>query len=231
MGHDVPVRLSVGIGIAVGTLTAANLLLHRVPTVAQVAVDVTLVGGLAAIASGAGLTVDEVGLARRKIPAGLRCGAVAAGLVAAGYTVAALLPMVRDAVVSDETPWSAVLLKVLVVIPLTTVLPEEFAFRGVLWGLLRKRSGRIWATVISSALFGLWHVQAALGGGSANDSIAGAIGSGPAGVALQVAGTVVFTGLAGVILCELRARSGSLVAPVLLHWAANGLGVLFVALI
>jgi membrane protease YdiL (CAAX protease family) len=32
--------------------------------------------------------------------------------------------------------------------------------------------------------------------------------------------------LAGVVLCWLRLRSGSLLAPVLLHWTVNGLGVI-----
>jgi uncharacterized protein len=35
-----------------------------------------------------------------------------------------------------------------------------------------------------------------------------------------------FTAAAGVLLCELRRRSGSLLAPAGLHWAVNGLGVL-----
>ena len=83
---------------------------------------------------------------------------------------------------------------------------------------------------MSSALFGLWHVLPALGGGAANESVAGIVGDGVAGTALRVAGTVIFTGLAGVLLCELRARSGSLLAPILLHWAVNAFGELFVQL-
>ncbi|MEP6561434.1 MAG: CPBP family intramembrane glutamate endopeptidase, partial [Nakamurella sp.] len=35
---------------------------------------------------------------------------------------------------------------------------------------------------------------------------------------------------AGVLFCELRARSGSLLAPALAHWAVNGLGVIFLQL-
>ena len=42
--------------------------------------------------------------------------------------------------------------------------------------------------------------------------------------------TVVFTSLAGVVLCWLRLRSNSLVAPVLAHWTVNGLGVIVAAL-
>ena len=43
---------------------------------------------------------------------------------------------------------------------------EELTFRGVLWGLLRRDRGARAATVLSSVLFGLWHVPAALGGGA-----------------------------------------------------------------
>ena len=45
------------------------------------------------------------------------------------------------------------------------VVAEELTFRGVLWGLLRRDRGARAATVLSSVLFGLWHVPAALGGG------------------------------------------------------------------
>ena len=86
------------------------------------------------------------------------------------------------------------------VIPLGTVMPEEFAFRGVLWGLLRRRSGRWAATLVSSGLFGVWHVAPALAGGPANEAVSGVIGGGGMGVVLRVVGTVLFTGAAGVLL-------------------------------
>jgi membrane protease YdiL (CAAX protease family) len=46
---------------------------------------------------------------------------------------------------------------------------------------------------------------------------------------VSVLGTVLFTSLAGVLFCELRRRSGSLLAPAGLHWATNALGVLAAA--
>ena len=49
------------------------------------------------------------------------------------------------------------------------------------------------------------------------------------GQAISVLGTVLFTSLAGVVFCELRRRSGSLLAPAGLHWAVNGLAVLAAA--
>ncbi len=45
----------------------------------------------------------------------------------------------------------------------------------------------------------------------------------------QVAGTVVFTTVAGLVFALLRQWSGSLLAPFLLHWATNGLGILAAA--
>ncbi len=111
------------------------------------------------------------------------------------------------------------------VIPLGTVLFEEVAFRGVLWGLLRSRHGIAWTTAASSALFGFWHVLPSLRLTDVNPAVAAVAGGGPRGQALAVAGAVVFTAAAGVLLCELR-RRGSLLAPLGLHWAVNGLGVL-----
>jgi membrane protease YdiL (CAAX protease family) len=55
--------------------------------------------------------------------------------------------------------------------------------------------------------------------------VAGLVGPGAGGRVVAVAGAVVFTAAAGVLLCELRRRSGSLLAPAGLHWAVNGLGV------
>ena len=54
--------------------------------------------------------------------------------------------------------------RVLVVIPLGTVLPEELAFRGLLLALLGRRYGVVAGILLSSGLFGLWHVVPSLGG-------------------------------------------------------------------
>jgi membrane protease YdiL (CAAX protease family) len=43
----------------------------------------------------------------------------------------------------------------------------------------------------------------------------------------SVVGTVAFTALAGVAFSHLRRRSDSVLASAGLHWATNGLGVLF----
>jgi membrane protease YdiL (CAAX protease family) len=228
------VRFGLSLCLTLGTMVSANVLSHRVvPQLqglpgAEAAVGLGLVGGLTVVARASDLSAADLGLARRTWASGLRWGGVAAAVVAAGYGIAALIPGIAGAVAGDAPSWPDALLKALVLIPLTTVIPEEYAFRGVLWGLLRRQSGRRVATAVSSALFGLWHVFPALGGGAANDSVAGVLGDGVAGAVLRVAGTVLFTGLAGVLFCELRDRSDSLLAPILLHWAVNGFGELFI---
>ena len=174
------------------------------------------------------LSAADLGLARERWRAGLQWGGAAAVLVLTAYAVASVV--VDDVGDPRYDTWPKAVVAALILIPLGTVIPEELVFRGVLWGLLRRARGTRIATVVSSMLFGLWHVVAALGGGPANDALAGAVGSGLMGTILGVLLTVVFTAVAGVVLCYVRQRSDSLLAPILLHWAANGAGVLFVLL-
>ena len=221
-------RASMTVSLLV--MACANVAGNWLPG-ASVAVGLGLTGALAVVARLSGLSAADLGLARSTWPAGLRWGGACVALAAAGYGIALLIPVVREAVAgSGSGSWAQTLLASLVVIPLATVIGEEFAFRGVLWGLLRRQSGRRVATAVSSALFGLWHVLPSLAGGAANEAVDGVVGGGAAGAALRVVGTVVFTGAAGVLFCELRARSDSLLAPMLAHWAVNGLGEVFVQL-
>jgi CAAX protease family protein len=210
-------------------LLVTSLLANRIDAPAHLAIGLALALTLAVAAALAGLTRAELGLGRWG--AGLRWGAVPAAVLVAAYAIALAVGPAREALAdTSDRGWPAVALATLVVIPLGTVLPEELAFRGVLWALLCRRSGPWVATAGSSVLFGLWHVLPALGGGPANEVVVAAVGSGGTGTAIRVAGTVVFTGAAGVGLCWLRMRSGSLLAPILLHWAVNGLGLLAVQL-
>ncbi|MEP6560061.1 MAG: CPBP family intramembrane glutamic endopeptidase [Nakamurella sp.] len=223
-------RYPTSLALTLGVLAAANVLSHRVIPQADAAVSIAMVGSLAAVAGSSKLVADDLGLARAAVPKGLRWGGAAAAVTAAVYGIGALIPAVRQATALPGQSWATSLLQALVVIPLATVIPEEFAFRGVLWGLLNRQSGRRLATGVSAFAFGLWHVLPALGGGAANESAGGVLGGGPLATAALVVGTVVFTGLGGVVLAALRARSGSLLAPILLHWAINGVGVIFLQL-
>ena len=90
----------------------------------------------------------------------------------------------------------------------------------------RRDHGTWMATVISSVLFGLWHVLPATGFAASSSAVTDNADGGTTTTIVTVLVTVLFTGLGGVLLCELRRRTGSLVTPMALHWATNGLGLL-----
>jgi membrane protease YdiL (CAAX protease family) len=155
---------------------------------------------------------------------------VTAGLIAAIYAVGVAVPASRRFFRDTRYrigPGSA-LYAAFVTIPLGTVVFEEVAFRSVLWGLLEIGHGAVAATVSSSLVFGIWHVLPALDLARTNTALSGTVRDRRT-VGLTVLGTVAFTSLAGLVFAGLRWHTGSLVAPVLLHWAANGLGVLAAA--
>ena len=226
-GH--PMVWWITIPVCLAVMLLANLSFHRWPTW-SVLVGVTTTVALAVLARWSKLGVADLGLARENWTSGLRWGGVCVAVVAVTYSAALLIPAARAAVTGSAGSWSQALIAALLVIPLGTIIPEEFAFRGILWGLAHREWGRWAATFVSSTVFGFWHIAPALGGGSANEAFDTLVGGGTLGLLLRVAGTVVLTGVAGVLFCELRVRSGSLFAPVLAHWAVNGLGVIFVQL-
>ena len=179
------------------------------------------------LARRAGLSWHDLGLSRSTWWKGLKYALV--GILAVGvlYAIAAAIPLTRQAFLDGryQLHTGAALLTALVFIPLGTIVLEEIAFRGVLMGLFRNRS-RAWvAVLVSSVMFGAWHIvpAAALG---ANRLVSEVFGAGPMAQVALIAAVVAFTGLAGWLLCEIRRRSGSLIATAGLHWATNGLGVL-----
>jgi membrane protease YdiL (CAAX protease family) len=99
----------------------------------------------------------------------------------------------------------------------------------VLLGLVNRHRGATWASITSSVLFGLWHVLPSLRLNHANQAVGAVLGTNATGRVLTVLGVVAFTALAGALLCEVRRRSGSLLASAALHWATNGMGLLVAA--
>ena len=119
----------------------------------------------------------------------------------------------------------------MVIIPLQTVIPEELAFRGVLHGALNRAWGFRGVAAAGSLLFGLWHVATSLGLTSGNVGFTRMFGGGFAGQLAGVLLAVAATAAAGFVFTWLRRRSGSLLAPIALHWSLNGLGALAAALV
>jgi uncharacterized protein len=225
-------RVDWAIAIVITFLVVANVVDVRVGHASLVLGPVGA-AALLALARWAGLGWRELGLGQGTWRRGLFWALVAIGAVAVVFAVGALLPLTRSAFRDTryDFGWGHALLTAFALIPLGTVVFEEVAFRGVLWGLLRRRHGTWVATSVSSVLFGLWHVLPSLGLAASDQALGSTVGRGTSGQTVSVLGTVLFTGLAGVVFCELRRRSGSLLAPAGLHWATNGLGVLVAAAI
>lgn len=162
--------------------------------------------GATGLALAAGIGRRELGLG--SLRSGLRWGTASAAAPVVGYVVASVTPAlhsrltVSDEVRHDFTEWVAAH------IPFGTVVTEELLFRGVLTALTERAWPAAPASVVRALVFGLWHIH-------------------PARVARDsVPGTVAFTAASSLVFDWLRARSGSVLAPALLHLAINVGGAL-----
>lgn len=184
--------------------------------------------GLLALARAFGLTWAQLGLSADRWRRGWPWAVAMVGVVGAAYLLALALPDTRAAFLDPRYRMGVdrALLTAFVLIPLRTVLLEEVAFRSVLWGMLRRHVGGAGVLLISSVLFGLWHVLPALDFAAGRGLAAVDPGHRLLTTVLAVAGTVLVTGIGGAVAGELRRRSGSLLASAGMHWATNGLGVL-----
>jgi membrane protease YdiL (CAAX protease family) len=217
----------IAVAITVVLLVIVNVVDVRVAH-ASLVVGPVCAAVLLGLARLAGLSWQELGLGPGTWRRGMKWAGAIIGIVAVVLAAGAALPATRDAFRDSRyhLDLGQALLTAFVLIPIGTVLLEEVAFRGVLWGLLRRIGGTAVATGVSSALFGLWHILPSLGLATDNEAIGSAVGQGRSAQVIAVLGTVAFTAASGVVFCELRRRSGSLLAPAGLHWAVNGLSVL-----
>ncbi|MFN8040354.1 MAG: CPBP family intramembrane glutamic endopeptidase [Acidimicrobiales bacterium] len=216
--RTLPALALLVVGLATFNVARSAVLPERWHAVAGVA----MAGFVALLARWASLGASELGLGRDRLGSGLRWGGAAVAAIVVVVVVGALVPSADEALADARVQVGAgsMLWEVGVVTPFGTVLLEELAFRGVLLGLLLRRLGRWPAVVVSSVLFGLWHVLPTLGT-SAGNALASGVLDRPGGLALVVAGNVAATFAAGVAFCWLRLWSGSLVAPVLAHLGTN----------
>jgi uncharacterized protein len=187
---------------------------------------VLLTAALALIAWTCGARPADLGLSRADVPAGVRYGAGAFGLVLVVLVGAAVLPATNGFLHDSRAQISGgrLLFELGVSVVLLTAIPEEFAFRGVLLGSALRLWGPWRASLITSLLFGLWHIEPTLHTMSDNRVVAGAAAS-AGGQVLVVLGAVAVTFGGGLVFCWLRLRSRSLIAPVMAHAAANGLAL------
>ncbi|MBI4329763.1 MAG: CPBP family intramembrane metalloprotease [Chloroflexi bacterium] len=221
-------RTAAGLSLA---LLASNAGYSLLPRSQQALVYVPL-----AAAAAAGLLVlawrgwkvsfSSMGIASEGVPRSAILGA-AFGLGVTVFLLAGLL-LVRgmrapttylDGGYGLYDPWYRVLVR----IPLGTVLLEEVAFRGVLMALLRAGgAGPVKAIMVSSGVFGLWHLSgpvALLSGYPSPDLWSAVVAF--AGVPVGFLG--------GILFATLRVKTGSLAGPMVAHWVINASATLLFA--
>jgi membrane protease YdiL (CAAX protease family) len=225
-------RIYVDVALVVVVLALTNLIAHFTTPAAGIATVPVAAVGLVALLRFNGLGWAELGLGREHWKSGAAYALAATALVVTVIAVGMLLPLTRPMFMNNRyATISGALVASMIVIPLQTVIPEELAFRGVLHGALNRAWGFRGVAVAGSLLFGLWHIATSLGLTSSNVGFTRLFGGGVVGMLAGVTLAVIATAAAGFVFSWLRRRSGSLIAPIALHWSLNGLGALAAALV
>jgi uncharacterized protein len=225
-------RTYADIAVVVVVLAMTNLIAHFTTPWASIATVPAAAIGLVVLVRARGLGWAELGLGRDHWKSGVGYALAAVAVVVSVIAVGALLPWTRPMFMNNNyATVSGALIASMIIIPLQTVIPEELAFRGVLHGALNRAWGWRGVAAAGSLLFGLWHIATSLGLTNSNVGFTRLFGGGIVGTVAGVALAVLATGAAGFVFTWLRRRSGSLLAPIALHWSLNGLGALAAALV
>jgi membrane protease YdiL (CAAX protease family) len=225
-------RTYVDIGVVVVVLSLTNVIAHFTTPWASIATVPAAAVGLVVLVRSRGLGWAELGLGRDHWKAGAGYAVAAVAVVLSVIAIGALLPWTRPLFMNNNyATVSGALIASMIIIPLQTVIPEELAFRGVLHGTLNRAWGFRGVAAAGSLLFGLWHIATSLGLTSSNVGFTRLFGGGVPGMIAGVVLAVAATAFAGFVFTWLRRRSGSLIAPIALHWSLNGLGALAAAVV
>jgi membrane protease YdiL (CAAX protease family) len=174
------------------------------------------------IAKRAGTTWTSMGLRKDRIRRGLLVGGAVIGVIAVGIAIGIAIPQTRqlfedERIVENSVGW--VLFQAFIRIPFATALYEEILFRGIVFGMLARRRSPLVAALITSALFGLWHILPTLD--TLETSPAGGLFEGVIGIAVAIVGAVGGTMIAGLAFLLVRLYANSTYASVLAHIGTN----------
>lgn len=175
-------------------------------------------GGLFAVYKIADLSLNDIGLSRSRLGSGFKYAIVAIAIIAVVFF---LIYLINQNIFRDsryDQSLSVALKSALFIVPIQTVLFEEIAFRGIMPSLIKNLGGRLLITVLVSALlFGLWHIATAPKGEL--------LGKQHVSNLLVILLIFLATSFGGSVLYLLRYKSGSLVAPIAVHWFVNGMAI------
>ena len=151
------------------------------------------------------VTRAALGLRTPRVATGVRFGSAAGAAAASAVAATTAVPLVRAAMAERQPP-ASVPGWLLWHIPVGTVWAEEAAFRAALATVGSRAFGKSGGRLLQAAVFGLSHTADARATGE------------------PVVATVLVTAVGGWLFGWLADRSGSLAAPMLVHWAINEAG-------
>src|ERR1700727_139008 len=225
-------RIHLDLRVVVVVLVLTNLIAHFTTPLASIATVPVAAVALVILMRSSGLDWTDLGLGREHWKSGFGYALGAVAVVASVIAIGVLLPMTRPMFMNNRyATVSGAMIASMIIIPLQTVIPEELAFRGVLHGALNRAWGFRGVAFAGSLLFGLWHIATSLGLTTSNVGFTRLFGGGAVGMLAGGVLAVVATAAAGFVFSWLRRRSGSLLAPIALHWSLNGAGALAAALV
>lgn len=186
--------------------------------------NLTLLAIALLMARHGGTTWVSMGMSRERVRRGAAVGAILALGIIVFFVVAVALPAARDAFRDERIVEGSIglsLYHALFRVPLGTAVYEEVMFRGIIFGMLARRTSVLAAAIWSSVLFGAWHVLPAFDAIETNP-----IGDALGGSWEAVVAAVISTFLAGMVFVWIRLYAGSIVAPILVHVASNSTAIL-----
>ena len=107
------------------------------------------------------LTLEQMGLGLQHILPGIFVAIVASIVITIATLAISAIPFLRHYFLGDDLAHASgklIAFEAAIRIPLGTALVEEILFRGVLLGLLLTQNSTLTAIVVSSVIFGLWHI-------------------------------------------------------------------------
>lgn len=171
-----------------------------------------------------GLDLNDIGFSQSNFIGGLIYGILFSLPIVIGLPFLVFNKRTREYFSAKPSGFNSLrsaLVELSIRVPLGTALSEEVLFRGVLLGLLTYHFENPTALIVSSIIFGLWHVLPTLKDFEEIDPLTTAVESKLPRRGHTVLITLVATGLIGLVFGWLRLVSGSLVAPWVVHASFN----------
>lgn len=204
------------LGFVLALSLIANIVLNKAPLRAQlIFVPLFILFVLYVVATDK-ISRQNIGFTLKNTKKGVVNGAVVASVIAILFFITYLL---SPTLFSDQRYNQSVrklVFALLVVLPIRTVLIEEFLFRGVYYAYF-KNLKTLYAYLVPALLFGVWHIIPSLDFKRLTLPVIDFV----VPQSFSTIGTIAATSVAGAGLLWLRRRSDSLLAPAIVHYTIN----------